>query len=94
VRAASERENVRVSPTWLPSGGEIFLDDRGPHRTLRVSWHREQGLVVLSLWRGGLCTGTFRLPAELVPDLVEVLRGGLAHEYDRVTGEVDEPAAG
>ncbi len=59
----------------------MFLDARGGDRALRVSWHPEADLVVLSLWSGGTCTGTFRLPVEEVPDLVEVLRGGLAQAY-------------
>ena len=70
-----------MTPTWLPAGGEVFLDDRGPHRTLRLSWHHEDGLVVLSLWRGGLCTGTFRLEIDEVPALIEVLRRGLDSSY-------------
>jgi hypothetical protein len=65
-----------------PRAGEVFLDARGAGRTLRVSWHEEAGVVVLSLWRSGVCTGTFRLPVDEVPDLVEVLRGGLARAYD------------
>ena len=43
-----------------PLGAEFFLDARGDARSLRVRWHREEGLVVLSLWRGPECTGTFR----------------------------------
>ncbi len=67
----------------LPAHGEVFLDARGPDRTLRVSWHTDAETVVLSLWRNGVCAGTFRLCAEDVPELVEVLRGGLARSYDR-----------
>ena len=37
--------------------GEVFLDARGADRALRVSWHGEADVVVLSLWRGGACTG-------------------------------------
>jgi hypothetical protein len=70
------------SPTPLPAVGEVFLDARGGARSLRVSWHDENGLVVLSLWRAGVCAGSFRLPVEDVPDLIEVLRGGLDAAYD------------
>jgi hypothetical protein len=33
----------------LPELGSIFLDARGGDRALRVSWHAESDLVVLSL---------------------------------------------
>jgi hypothetical protein len=64
-----------VAPT--PLGAEFFLDTRGDARTLRVRWHRDEGLVLLSLWRAGVCTGSFRLAAEEVPALIEALRAGL-----------------
>ena len=66
----------------LPTSGEVFLDARGDRRALRVSWHGEVGMVVLSLWREGACVGTFRLAAEEVPALVETLRAGFAQAYD------------
>ena len=68
--------------TPLPAAGEVFLDARESGRALRVSWHAEADLVVLSLWTGGTCTGSFRLPAQDVPDLVDTLRAGLATSYD------------
>jgi hypothetical protein len=72
--------------TPLPAAGEVFLDTRGSGCALRVSWHHlgpdEGDLVVLSLWSGGTCTGTFRLAAQDVPDLVHALRGGLARSFD------------
>ena len=67
----------------LPATGEVFLDARGTGRVLRVSWHTEAGLVVLSLWKGGTCAGSFRLDIEDVPDLVDVLRAGLQGAYDQ-----------
>jgi hypothetical protein len=71
-----------VPVTPLPTAGEVFLDTRGSGRALRVSWHPENDLVVLSLWQGDTCTGTFRLPVEDVPDLVDALRDGLMRAYD------------
>ena len=71
--------------TPLPAAGEVFLDTRGAGRALRVSWHHlgpaEGDLVVLSLWNGGTCTGTFRLAVEDVPDLVDALRQGLDRSF-------------
>lgn len=69
-------------PTHLPTAGEVFVDDRGDARTLRVSWHTEAGVVVLSLWRGGTCAGTFRLGVEDVPALIALLSQGLDAAYD------------
>ena len=66
----------------FPEAGSIFLDARGGDRALRVSWHEEAGLVVLSLWRDNLCAGSFRLAIDEVPDLIEILRAGLVRSYD------------
>ena len=66
----------------LPPTGEVFLDARGDDRALRVSWHAEADVIVLSLWRDGTCTGSFRLCAQDVPALVDVLRTALQDAYD------------
>ena len=65
----------------LPAAGSIFVDSRGGDRALRVSWHHESGLVVLSLWRDNVCAGSFRLAVDDVPDFIEVLRSGLDRAY-------------
>ena len=70
------------SATPLPSTGEVFLDARGDGRALRASWHPEADVVVLSLWRGPVCAGSFRLSVEDVPALVELLRASLVEAYD------------
>jgi hypothetical protein len=62
----------------FPARGDVFFDLRGDNRTLRVSWHPELKLAVLSLWRDGHCTATFRMPVDDVPQLVSVLVEGLA----------------
>jgi hypothetical protein len=66
----------------LPETGSIFLDARGGDRALRVSWHQESGLVVLSLWRENVCAGSFRLAIDEVPDLIGMLRTGLLRNYE------------
>ena len=65
-----------------PRTGSVFLDPRGEDRSLRVTWHQESQLVVLSLWRDNVCAGTFRLAADEVPDLISLLRQGLDEAYD------------
>jgi hypothetical protein len=67
---------AQVSP--LPIRGEVVVDARGGERALRVSWHPEHGLVVLSIWRGSTCVGTVQVDSAEVPHLVDVLVRGLA----------------
>ena len=57
----------------LPDGVEHFLDTRGGERALRVSWHQEAGVVVLSTWRGHECVASFRLAVEDAPALIALL---------------------
>jgi hypothetical protein len=57
--------------------GTLFLDDRGSDRGLKVSWHQEAAVVVLSVWRDNVCAASFRLAIDEVPDLIALLREGL-----------------
>ncbi|GAA0941998.1 hypothetical protein [Actinocorallia libanotica] len=61
----------------LPRSGEVFFDARGDGRALRLSWHPDVDLVVLSLWNRETCTTTFRLPAAELGALIEVLSQGM-----------------
>ena len=45
---------------------------------MRVTWHDEAGVVVLSLWRETGCIGTLRVDRSQVPALVTALVDGLA----------------
>lgn len=65
----------------LPRTGEAFLDARGGGRALRVTWHAEADVVVLSLWHDDLCAGTFQLAIEDVPRLLASLHEGLGTAY-------------
>ena len=65
----------------LPARGDVLLDSRGSERALRISWHHEDGLVVLSLWHEGVCTGSFRLDRGDVPALIDSLVSGLVEGY-------------
>ncbi len=79
----------------LPARGEVLLDARGSARALRVSWHHEDGIVVLSLWHEGVCTGSFRLDKSDVPALIDTLVGGLVEGYQQprpMLSEVDDQA--
>ena len=57
--------------------GEVFLDARGHGRALRLTWHHDKDLVVLSLWRNDVCVGSFRLGLADVNDFVDALVEGM-----------------
>jgi hypothetical protein len=63
-----------------------FTDPRRSSRRLAVTSHPEAGVVVLSLWSGDTCTGTFRLPIDDAPRLIaalgNALTGHTAHDGD------------
>src|ERR1035438_9835327 len=61
----------------LPRLGEVFFDVRGSSRSMRLSWYAETGVSVFSIWQGGTCTGTFRLPMEELPRLIDALQRGM-----------------
>src|ERR1700761_3207012 len=60
----------------LPRLGEVFFDVRGSSRSMRLSWYSDTGVAVFSIWQGGTCTGTFRLPIEDLPRMTEALQRG------------------
>ncbi|HZZ97862.1 MAG TPA: hypothetical protein VFE19_12625 [Jatrophihabitantaceae bacterium] len=64
--------------TVLPSTGRPYFDVRDGGRSMRVSWHPDADLFVFSLWRDGVCTGTFRLDRGSTPDLIDTMVSGLA----------------
>ena len=83
TRRPARAQNGAVQPVRpLPAAGSVFFDARGGDRALRVSWHAESDMVVLSLWRDNVCIGSFRLAVEEVPDFIDLLREGLDAAYD------------
>jgi hypothetical protein len=60
----------------LPRLGEVFFDVRGDSRSMRLSWYADTGIAVFSIWQGGRCTGTFRLPMEDLARMTEILQRG------------------
>jgi hypothetical protein len=59
----------------------MFLDERGAG--LRVTWHPERDLVVLSVWQGDSCVGTFRMSVQDVPRLSGLLAAALGDWVDQ-----------
>ena len=60
----------------LPRLGEVFFDVRGDSRSMRLSWYADTGVAVFSIWQGGTCTGTFRLPMDDLARMIESLSRG------------------
>ncbi len=78
--------------------GTWFADERGIERRLKISWHGDRRLFVLSLWHRDTCTATFRLPLAEVPrlvnTLVEVLGRAAASTTESVTDRVRDRTQG
>jgi hypothetical protein len=82
--------------TPLPKKGDVFFDARGPDRALRLSRHPDAGVLVLSIWNGGVCQGTFRLPADQAGALAEALCSGPPVQRPPLpqTGQYEPPTPG
>jgi hypothetical protein len=81
--------------TPLPRQGDVFFDSRGADRALRLSRHPDAGVVVLSIWNGGVCQGTFRLPSDQIAALAEALLSAApeARPPFPQTGQYEQPPA-
>ena len=55
-----------------------FYDARGQVRRMGVSGHPADSTMVISLWQGDVCTGTFRLPATDAARLISTLAYGMS----------------
>jgi hypothetical protein len=60
-----------------PVRRQWFNDARHDGRRMEVSWHSDEGIVIVSLWHGSMCRATFRLPFEQAPALIETLADAL-----------------
>jgi hypothetical protein len=74
----------------LPRLGEVFFDVRGTSRSMRLSWYADTGVAVFSIWQGGMCTGTFRLPIGDLPRMIEILQRGPHGHHQRGIAEHGE----
>ncbi len=92
--------NAMSGANPLPRDGEVFFDDRGKDRALRLSWHSDAQVMVISIWNGGVCSGTFRLSARDVPAFMESLSQAMPSSPPRgrrhaaPDGRAEAPAGG
>ncbi|GGN85329.1 hypothetical protein GCM10010112_65630 [Actinoplanes lobatus] len=70
----------------MPTVGEVFTDVRGDGRTMRVSYHENRQVVVVSLWADAVCRGSFQLAADEVGRLTALLA-----QVAPATAEVPSP---
>lgn len=78
----------------MPAVGDLFIDVRGDDRTMRVSHHQEHEVVVVSLWAGPVCRGSFRLAAGDVGRLAAFLTAISSPPAMPTAPDGTEPAAG
>ena len=77
----------------LATRRDVFIDERGAG--LRVTWHPEQDVVVLSVWHEDRCAGTFRMPVQDVPRLSGLLAAALGDWVtDLQVGAAPQPGPG
>lgn len=70
-----------------------FHDVRGRVRRMGVSTHPTDSTIVISLWQGDICTGTFRLPAKDAAGLISTLAYGMTEVIpDQGPGTRDGPS--
>jgi len=73
----------------MPAVGDLFTDVRDGGRTMRVSYHDDQGVVVVSLWAGTVCRGSFRMAARELSKLISTLTEiELSVDYPATPGAV------
>ncbi len=63
-------------------------------RRMSVSTHPTDGVVVVSLWHGQTCTGTFRLPIADAARLIAALADGMAVSLVEASSEPSGPRRG
>jgi hypothetical protein len=68
-----------------------FQDARGVVRRMGVSTHPADSTIVISLWQGERCTGTFHMPATDAAGLISTLAYGMAAAPP---GERSDPGPG
>jgi hypothetical protein len=68
-----------VAPVLLPAAGGIYQDTRDDGHALRVSYHPEVELCIVSIWRGDACAGTVRLSRKDAAELIAGVADCLAY---------------
>jgi hypothetical protein len=57
----------------VPDVGGVFADQRDGNRWLRVSWHEDEAMFVISTWHQDHCVSAYQLPAADAARLAGIL---------------------
>lgn len=71
-----------------------FYDTRSQVRRMGISSHPVDGTMVISLWQGDLCTGTFRLPTGDAARLISTLAYGMTESMSSTGSDHHSPPPG
>lgn len=63
---------------------------------LRVTWHPERQLYVVSTWNSDVCTGAIKVPVQQAPELMRLLVDGMsdAINFPRAPAPAGAPSEG
>ncbi len=88
VNGGRARDHVPVAETGLVVGHRAwFYDQRSPARRMSVSAHPDEGIIVLALWQGDRCTGSFRMPLAQAASVISALAAGMSAGLPSATSE-------
>jgi hypothetical protein len=76
----------------MPKVGGVFPDKRDNNRWLRVSWHEDMRMFVISTWHRDQCVSAFQLDAADAPALLEML-GSIVPSESASSADAPAPPA-
>ena len=86
---SAQAHNVAMADgSWAFARRVIVEDVRRDDSFMRVTWHEESSVFVVSHWDGEVCCAATRVPVDAVPDLVNLFVRGLAISSDAPTTTV------
>jgi hypothetical protein len=79
---------------WSLGRRVIVEDVRRDDTYMRVTWHAESGVFVVSHWSGDLCVAATRIPLDAAPDLIQLMVNALAESGPAVASDAEERLLG
>ena len=79
---------------WSLGRRVIVEDVRRDDTYMRVTWHGENGVFVVSHWSGDLCVAATRIPLDAAPDLIQLMVNALAESGPAVASDAEQRLLG